>query len=645
MTDWRTVEWLEADGRGGFAMGTVHGHLSRRYHALVLTALTPPTGRVVLVNGLESWIELPDGRTLPLAPHVFAESGETDTCGRQITAFQHDPWPQWTLEFPGGITVTHELFWSRQEDCLCLRWKIGGVPQGSQLRLRPLVSGRDYHSVQTAGPRFRCAVTNENGWTVLQPDPHLPRVGMLGTFQFEHDPVWRRGLLYEVERQRGLVHIEDLESPGILTQTLGSDTREAILILAPRTEGRRLPISNDGLSLFHECCSREHHRRAAFPSPLDLAADAYIVSRGHGKTIVAGYPWFTDWGRDTFIAMRGLCLATGRLHDAQSILLEWAKTVSRGMVPNRFTDAGDAPEFNAVDASLWFIVAVHDFLKACENAGFAVPDSHRAQLGAAVTEILAGYSAGTRHRIRCDDDGLLAAGEPGVQLTWMDAKVNDWVVTPRIGKPVEIQALWYNALRIGSLFDRRWSAAAETVRRSFEARFWNAGRGCLFDVVDVDDVPGRTDGSIRPNQVFAVGGLPFPLLEGERARLVVDVAEKHLVTPIGLRSLAPCEPAYRGTFGCTILERDGAYHQGMVWCWLMGPFVEAWVRVRGATPGVKAEARQRFIVPLQKHLKEAGMGHVSEVADGDPPHTPAGCPFQAWSVGELLRLDRFVLAC
>jgi predicted glycogen debranching enzyme len=388
----------------------------------------------------------------------------------------------------------------------------------------------------------------------------------------------------------------------------------------------------------------ENRRRFAFETPLDLAADAYIVSRGRGKTIVAGYPWFTDWGRDTFISMRGLCLATGRLDDARGILLEWAKTVSHGMVPNRFTDTGDKPEFNSVDASLWFIVAVHDFLRVSERASFRVSDEERSLLQAAVRDILEGYAAGTRHGIRCDEDGLLAAGEPGVQLTWMDAKVDDWVVTPRIGKPVEVQALWYNALRIGSIHEARWGSRAEAVRRAFEAKFWNAERGCLFDVVDADHIPGRTDAAIRPNQVFAVGGLPFALLKGARARAVVDAAEKHLVTPLGLRSLAPCEPGYRGRFGSTVLERDGAYHQGMVWCWLIGPFVEAWVRVRGNSAEAKIEARQRFIAPLQAHLQEAGLGHVSEVADGDAPHEPAGCPFQAWSLGELIRLHRVVLA-
>jgi predicted glycogen debranching enzyme len=265
-------------------------------------------------------------------------------------------------------------------------------------------------------------------------------------------------------------------------------------------------------------------------------------------------------------------------------------------------------------------------------------------LAAAVEAILDGYARGTRYGIRLDDDGLIAAGVPGVQLTWMDAKVGDWVVTPRIGKPVEVQALWLNALAVGAAYSERWAALLERGRDAFGRRFWNEAGGCLHDVVDVDHHAGTADSSFRPNQIFAVGGLPLALLEGEQARRVVDAVEARLLTPVGLRSLAPGEPAYTPHYQGGVRERDGAYHQGTVWPWLIGPFVEAWVRVRGATPGVKREARERFLEPLLRHLDEAGLGHISEIADAEPPHTPRGCPFQAWSVGEALRLDRSVLA-
>ena len=270
--------------------------------------------------------------------------------------------------------------------------------------------------------------------------------------------------------------------------------------------------------------------------------------------------------------------------------------------------------------------------------------AERGRLQDAFGAIVSGYARGTRYGIHADEDGLLAAGAPGVQLTWMDAKVGDWVVTPRIGKPVEVQALWINALRIAEGFTEEFSGLLRMATASFVDRFWNAEAGCLYDVVDVDHVAGTADSKFRPNQIFAVGGLPFALLEGERARRIVDAVEARLSTPLGLRTLAPDDPDYRPRYGGGVRERDGAYHQGTVWPWLAGAFVDAWVRVRGGSDAVRNEARARFLAPLIAHLDQAGLSHVSEIADGDPPHAPGGCPFQAWSVGETLRIDRVILA-
>ena len=386
----------------------------------------------------------------------------------------------------------------------------------------------------------------------------------------------------------------------------------------------------------------ERHRRSSFASPRERAADAYLVRRGEGKTIIAGYPWFGDWGRDTFIAIRGLCIATGRLEDARDILVQWAGVVSEGMLPNRFPDQGDAPEFNSVDASLWYVIAVGDYLRAVERQPKLTLDCHTEKLRAAVEAILTGYHDGTRFRIHADTDGLLAAGEPGYQLTWMDARVDGREITPRIGKPVEIQALWLNALAIGAQFSPRWQSVFETGRTSFEARFWNADDDYLYDVVDRDHQPGTTDRAFRPNQIFAVGGLPLQLLSAERARRVVDAVEARLLTPLGLRSLATNEPGYVGHYGGGVAQRDGSYHQGTAWPWLIGAFVDAWLRIRGNSAEAKAEARTRFLPPLFEHLEHAGLGHISEIADGDLPHAPAGCPFQAWSLGELLRLEKLL---
>ena len=331
-------------------------------------------------------------------------------------------------------------------------------------------------------------------------------------------------------------------------------------------------------------------------------------------------------------------MALGRFAAAEEILLAWSECVSDGMLPNRFPDHGGEPEYNSVDASLWYVVAVSDFLHASQTNGHSVPDAHAKQLQSAIEAILSGYAGGTRFGIRADDDGLLAAGEPGVQLTWMDAKIGDWVVTPRIGKPVEVQALWLNSLRIGGEWSGRWAGVFERGASSFRERFWNDEKGCLFDVVDVDHQHGATDSSVRPNQILAVGGLPLTLFDGEQTRKIVDVVETELWTPLGLRTLAPDDPRYVAHCQGGVVERDGAYHQGTAWPWLLGPFVEAWIRVRGGTEAVSREAREQFIAPLMLHLQDAGLGHISEIADGDPPHTPRGCPFQAWSLGELLRL-------
>ncbi|HEX4640165.1 MAG TPA: amylo-alpha-1,6-glucosidase, partial [Chthoniobacterales bacterium] len=387
----------------------------------------------------------------------------------------------------------------------------------------------------------------------------------------------------------------------------------------------------------------ERDRRESFPSSLERAADAYLVRRGEGKTIIAGYPWFGDWGRDTFIAIRGLCIATGRLEEARDILVQWTGVVSEGMLPNRFPDQGDLPEFNSVDASLWYVIAVGDYLLAVAKKPKLTLDCHTEKLRAAVEAILTGYHDGTRFHIHADADGLLAAGEPGYQLTWMDARVDGREITPRIGKPVEIQALWLNALAIGAQFSPRWQSAFEKGRANFETRFWNETGGYLNDVVDCNHQSCTTDGTFRPNQIFAIGGLPLTLLSPERARQVVEAVEARLLTPLGLRSLAPNEAGYVGHYEGGVAQRDGSYHQGTVWPWLIGAFVDAWLRVRGNSPQAKAEARARFLPPLYEHLQHAGLGHISEIAHADPPHTPAGCPFQAWSLGELLRLERTVL--
>ncbi len=634
-------EWIETDGLGGFASATASGLRTRRYHALLLAATQPPAGRMVLVNGLDAFVDGPGGSHALSSQRYGGDVIAPDGAGH-IAAFDSEPWPHWTFALPEGTRIEHELFVPHGASAVVLVWRrVAG--RAGVLRVRPFLSGRDYHSTHHENPAFRFEPHRNDGRLVFRPYPGVPGVVACASGGYEHAPDWWRNFLYTAERDRGLDCSEDLASPGVFRFDLASGP--AVLVLA--TEGHEAAVlgaaagAREAAELLR---ASERRRRARFATPLHRAADAYLAKRGAGTTIIAGYPWFTDWGRDAFIALRGLCLATGRIDAAKDILLEWSGAVSEGMLPNRFADAGSTPEFNAVDASLWYVVAVHETLAALAAARRRISARDRSRLEAAVLAILEGYAKGTRHGIRGDADGLLAAGEPGVQLTWMDAKIGDHVVTPRIGKPVEVQALWINALAIGSTLDPRWRELKERAQASFAARFWNEQRGCLHDVVDPDHRAGAADGTLRPNQILAVGGLPFPVLEAARARRVVDVVEGRLWTPLGLRSLAPDGPGYRGRYRGGPRERDEAYHQGTAWPWLLGPFVEAWVRVHGGGSDARREARERFVAPLTAHLDDAGLGHVSEVADGDLPQEPGGCPFQAWSVGELLRLVHVVLA-
>jgi predicted glycogen debranching enzyme len=631
-----SLEWLEADGLGGFASGTVAGTRTRRYHALLLAATTPPTGRMVLVNGFDAWVQTPSGQYAITSQRYTPDAVYPDGAWH-IEAFDSEPWPRWRFRLDDGTRVEQEVFVPAGMAAVAIAWRLPHPLPGIALRVRPFLSGRDYHALHHENAAFRHLPEKDGERLIWRPYDGVPGIVSLANATYAPDPSWYRNFLYAEEAARGLDATEDLASPGTLTWDLSAG--EAVWVLAAEPITSALHDPPGGAPAIVSGWRADERRRRQRPTRLHRAADAYVVSGERGKTIIAGYPWFTDWGRDTFIALRGLCLAGGRLEDARAILLAWAETVSQGMLPNRFPDHGEEPEFNAVDASLWYVIAVHELLGAN-----ACSDAEAATLRAAVDAILVGYATGTRYGIAADTDGLLRAGEPGVQLTWMDAKVGDWVVTPRIGKPVEIQALWLNALWIGSKRSERWADLLARGRAAFAERFWNPERGFLFDVVDCDHRAGASDGTLRPNQIFAVGGLPLAVLDGERARKVVDAVEQQLWTPLGLRSLGPAEPGYTPRYQGDVRTRDGSYHEGTAWPWLLCAFVDAWVRVRGSGPEAKREARQRFLAPLLAHLDQAGVGHVSEIADGDPPHTPRGCPFQAWSVAEALRLDQVVLA-
>ncbi len=602
------AEWLEADGQGGFAMGTAGGLRTRRYHALLLSALTPPTGRMVLVAGVEAWV---DG--VALSTQMYAGDVRYPDNREVLEGFEPLPWPRWRFRLPDGRLIEHDLFVDRASCTTVLRWRGRGG-----LVVRPLLAARDYHGLRREAEGFRFNATMLGGNVCWRPG--VP-IAALTNGAYAHDPAWYRQFLYAEERARGLDCLEDLAAPGRFTFDL--DRGEAVMLLR---QGDGLLV--DAAAHAAVLAAERSRRAGAAPTPLARAAESYVVTRGAGRTVIAGFPWFTDWGRDTFIALRGLLIGTGQLDRAAEVLVAWAGTISGGMVPNRFPDQGSEPEFNSVDAALWFCVAVHDLLQAgWDGVGAGA-------LREGVEAVIAGTVAGTWYGIGVDDDGLVRAGAPGQQLTWMDAKAGDWVVTPRRGKPVEVQALWINSLRIAAGWTQRWAALERQATASFIALFPDPATGGLVDVIGPDGVADRL---VRPNQIFAIGGLPYPILEGVAAQGVLDLVERQLLTPMGLRTLAPDQPGYCGRYAGGPLERDGAYHQGTAWPWLMGPFVEAALRVRG--PVARGDLIARCLVPLRRHLGVAGLGHVSEVADGDAPHAPGGCPFQAWSLGELIRIE------
>ncbi len=632
------AEWLEADGLGGFASGTVSGIRTRRYHALLLAAARPPAERFVLVNGLEVRAETPAG-SFPLSSQAYAP-GVIDPDGRgRIAAFTHEPWPRWEFRLEDGTVIEQEILVPRGAPLALISWRLAEGRGKVLLTARPLISGRDFHALHQENPSFRFdAEKGDDGAIRWRPYEGVPGIAARGNGSYEHRPGWYRNFLYSEEQARGHDCVEDLASPGTFCYDLSEG--EATLILA--AEGTEAAEAAEAAARGfspEKIRSAERRRRAAFPTPLHRAADAYRVRKDAGQTILAGYPWLGESGRDTFVALRGLCLATGQPEEAGEILARWASTVSQGMLPSRFPDRGGEPEYDSVDTSLWYLIAVHDYLQAMARAKKKVYPREFAPLPAAAQAILEGYAAGTRHGIRLDSDGLLATGAPGIPLTWMDARVGGAPVTPRIGKPVEVEALWLNALWIAAGWSTRWKDLLKQGLISFQEKFWNSEGGYLYDVVDADHVPGKNDATFRPNQIFAVGGLPWNLIAGERARRVVQAVEERLLTPAGLRSLAPGEPGYAPRCEGGAAERDAACHQGTVWPWLLGPFVEAWLRVREGTGKAKIEARSRFLKPLRAQTESAGLGHLFEIADAEAPHAPRGCPFQAWSVGEALRIS------
>ncbi len=630
-------EWLETNGIGGFASSTIAGMNTRRYHGLLVAATKPPVGRMVLLSKFEETLSI-DGQSFELSVNRYP--GAVHPQGYlYLKEFRRDPFPVFVYE-AGGWLLEKSVFMIHGENSTVIQYDLraphGAKPGACTLTLHPLIAFRDYHSTAHENGALNPSLEIESECVTVAPYAGLPPLHIAHSAAgVRAAGDWYRNFEYAIEQERGLDYREDLFNPFVLTFDLSRDPRPVVLA----STGRR-SVAGAATARASEIKRRESIIAATqstepFVQKLAPAADQFIVHRGEQSSIIAGYHWFSDWGRDTMIALPGLTLATGRPELAKSILLAFAAHVDRGMLPNRFPDAGETPEYNTVDATLWYFEAVRAL-----GAYTGDYDFIRTSLYAVLADIIAWHERGTRYGIRVDSDGLLLAGEPGVQLTWMDAKIGDWVVTPRHGKPVEIQALWYNALRLmEDLAGRfghdsdcaRYQEMADRARASFDRLFWNDAAACLYDVVD-----GETrDGSIRPNQIFAVS-LHHKMLSPEKAASVVAVVEQHLLTPYGLRSLAPGDPRYRGRFEGDPSSRDSAYHQGTVWPWLMGPFISAYVQVNERSEKARKQA-ELWIAELLRYSEEEGLGQIPEVFDGDAPHRAGGCMAQAWSVAEILR--------
>jgi len=635
-------EWLETNGIGGFAASTVSGANTRRYHGLLTAATHPPLGRVTMLSKFEETVFI-DGKSFDLSANQYPDDAIYPNGYQYLKNFRLAPFPVWTFEIE-DIEIEKSIFMIDGENTTVCQWSVvsGQLPgkdqnQKIELRLKPLLSFVDYHHLQHANADFDLNFEASENLVTVKPYAEMsPLYFAHNAASFEKTGVWYRNFEYAIERERGFDFREDLFQPF----DLKFDLSDAAIVIVS-TEKHSFSEAQNFETKEIERREKLIKRAAAeddFTKQLVLAADQFIVLRGAGKTIIAGYPWFSDWGRDTMIALNGLTLATNRPEIAKSILLEFSLHISEGMLPNRFPDAGEHAEYNTVDATLWYFEAVRAYTEKTGDFDFVEKNLYEKLIN-----IIIWHLHGTRYKIQVDAaDGLLYAGEAGTQLTWMDAKIGDFVVTPRTGKAVEIQALWYNALRImadfaekfGDRADReKYLEMAEKAKQSFNAHFWNEQEECLFDVID-----GATkDASVRPNQIFAVS-LPNTMLSIGRAQKIVQKVEAELLTPYGLRSLSPKDSRYCPIYIGTPFQRDSAYHQGTVWAWLTGAFIDAYRKVNAN--GKKTETRANEILAgFQNHLSEAGAGQISEIFDGDAPHLPRGCVAQAWSIAEVLRVS------
>ncbi len=642
-------EWLLTNQRGSYAASTVVGCNTSGYHGLLIGSLMPPINRTMaLSNCLE---------TVVCGSQVFQLS--TFEFGDKLIpagyAFLREFWRDDAVHFLydlNPIEVLKTVRLARESDTVVVEYTFRNIREPVEFLLRPFVGLRDFHMLQKSDARLTC--DDSSSGLLVRYD--APTAGELlldcPAMRFEPDAQWWYNFSYRDNRTRGLACTEDLWAPGIFRGQVASTSHIVFRArFGEHLRPGREPSIDAGLVgselVEHQGdLIRTAKARSRIDRVLSLAADQFIITRGDGAgeriSIVAGYPWFADWGRDAFIALPGLLLATGRHEEAKSVLTTFAAAADQGMIPNRFDDRSHTAHFNSVDASLWFIHSAFEYLEATGD----LPVFSR-ELLPVIRWIIDSYHNGTRFGIHADTDGLILAGDSNTQLTWMDAKCGDVTFTPRYGKAVEVNALWHNALCRMSQFCRqkhlpdasRYAQMTAKVGDSFARVFWNEQRGHLNDAVMSE---GSVDASLRPNQIFVVS-LPYgPPLTRQQQRAVVTAVERELLTPYGLRTLNRQDARYKGCCAGSAYQRDEAYHQGTVWAWLIGPFVEAYLRVRDFSPDSRREATQ-MLEPLTRHLtQDACLGSISEIFDGDPPHKPRGCPAQAWSIGEFIRAHKLM---
>ncbi|MBD2531289.1 amylo-alpha-1,6-glucosidase [Nostoc flagelliforme FACHB-838] len=642
-------EWLVTNGIGGYASGTVAGLLTRRYHGLLVAALKPPLGRTLMLAKLDETVLYgvsaappQEARSYFLYTNRWADGIVNPHGYKHIERFSLEGTiPLWG--FAVADALLEKRVWMQQgANTTYVQYTLRRATQPLKLTLKAMVNYRDYHS-DTQSNDWQMSVEQMEQGICVTAYPGAAPLYILsdcGSASVAHN--WYYGFDLAVERYRGLRDKEDHLHAATFEVTLNPG--EAIAFVASTEKQPNLNAEvalklrraqeQKLTGLWKTNLPLKTKESPSWINHLVLAADQFIVDRSlpedpNGKTIIAGYHWFSDWGRDTMISLPGLTISTGRPEVARSILRTFARYVDQGMLPNRFPDAGEQPEYNTVDATLWYFEAVRSYYNATDD------DTLLGELFPILADIIDWHCRGTRYNIHLDPaDGLLYAGVAGVQLTWMDAKIDDWVVTPRIGKPIEINALWYNALRAMAKFARHlgkphqeYEAMADRAKYRF-SRFWNEETGYCYDVLDS---PDGDDALLRPNQIFAVSLPESPLTPAQQMG-VVEACGRSLLTSYGLRSLAPAYPQYQVKYGGNHYQRDGAYHQGTVWGWLLGPFVLAHLRVYK-----NPEQARQFLEPMANHLTAHGVGSLSEIFDGDAPMTPRGCIAQAWTVAEVLR--------